>query len=167
MFRSILSLRWRPSSRESAQSWLNWEGSDKTPVFHVDPASNGSSAEWVPIPPLPTLGAAELSAWLEERHSELHDAFLQGDNTRVSTQLSEGTERMVEILRDVQECCALVARGCKVCSSGRTCWRGLERRTTLLRRYRRGMNSTRGVEISSEEEPVVPVRNVVPRFGWR
>ena len=34
----------------------------------------------------------------------------------------------------------------------------------LLRRYRRGMNSTCAVEISSEEEPLVPVRNVVPRL---
>ena len=36
---------------------------------------------------MPTLVAAELSAWLEERHSELHDAFLQGDNTRVNTEV--------------------------------------------------------------------------------
>ena len=34
----------------------------------------------------------------------------------------------------------------------------------LLWRYRRGMNSTRAVEISSEDEPLVPVRNVVPRL---
>ena len=33
----------------------------------------------------------------------------------------------------------------------------------LLRRYRRGMNPTRAVKISSEE-PLVPVRNVVPRL---
>ena len=49
---------------------------------------------------MPTLVPAELSAWLEERDADLHDAFLQGDNTRVlelSTKLSEGAERMVEM----------------------------------------------------------------------
>ena len=56
--------------------------------------------ERVPILPMPTLVPAELSAWLETRYSELHDALLQGDNTRVlelSTKLSEGAERMVEM----------------------------------------------------------------------
>ena len=35
----------------------------------------------VPIPPMPT--PEELSSWLEEGHSELHDALLQEDSTRV------------------------------------------------------------------------------------
>ena len=40
------------------------------------------TGERVPIPPTPTLVPAELSAWLEERHAVLHDAFMQGGNTR-------------------------------------------------------------------------------------
>ena len=58
------------------------------------------TGERVPIPPTPTLVPAELSAWLEERHAVLHDAFMQGGNTRaleLSTKLSEGAERMVEM----------------------------------------------------------------------
>ena len=64
------------------------------------------TGERVPILPMPTLVPAELSAWLEERHSELHDALMQGDSTRVlelSTKLSEGAERMDHV------CCGDIA----------------------------------------------------------
>ena len=43
---------------------------------------------------------AELSAWLEERHADLHDALVNGDNGRVlelTSLLSEGAERLVEL----------------------------------------------------------------------
>ena len=38
VLRAILCLRWRPTSR---QSLAQLRGSDKRPIFHVDPASNG------------------------------------------------------------------------------------------------------------------------------
>ena len=44
---------------------------------------------------------AELSAWLEERHADLHDALVTGDNNRIlelTTKLSEGAERMIEMV---------------------------------------------------------------------
>ena len=44
---------------------------------------------------------AELSAWLEERHADLHDALVNGDNGRVlelTSLLSEGAERLVELI---------------------------------------------------------------------
>ena len=50
------------------------------------------------IPAMPTLVPAELSSWLDQRHADLHDALLSGDNNRVlelSTKLSEGAKRMV------------------------------------------------------------------------
>ena len=53
-----------------------------------------------PVPDMPRLVPAELSAWLEERHADLHDALTHGDNCRVlelTSKLSEGAERMVEI----------------------------------------------------------------------
>ena len=40
-----------------------------------------------------------LSAWLEERHADLHDALVNGDSGRIlelTTMLAEGAERMVE-----------------------------------------------------------------------
>ena len=43
---------------------------------------------------------AELSAWLEEHHANLHDALVNGDNGRVlelTSLLSEGAERLVEL----------------------------------------------------------------------
>ena len=42
---------------------------------------------------------SELSAWLEERHADLHDALVNGDSGRVlklTSLLSEGAERLVE-----------------------------------------------------------------------
>ena len=109
--------------------------------------------------------------WLEERHSELYDALLQGDSTRVlelSTKLSEGAERMVEMTGGMLAQLSVLP----------LLWRAVGARYGLrgerigeasnpgpcLRRYRRGMNSTRAVEISSEEELLVSVRNVVPRL---
>ena len=44
---------------------------------------------------------AELSAWLEERHADLQDALVTGDNNRIlelTTKLSEGAERMIEMV---------------------------------------------------------------------
>ena len=57
------------------------EGGRTRPISCWDPVSNGSATtgERVPILPMPTLVPAELSAWLEERHSELHNALMQGD----------------------------------------------------------------------------------------
>ena len=52
----------------------------------------------VGIPPMPTLVPAELSAWLSERHSDLHDALINGDPSCVlelTTMLSDGAERLV------------------------------------------------------------------------
>ena len=43
---------------------------------------------------------AELNAWLEERHADLHDALVNGDNGRVlelTSPLLEGAERLVEL----------------------------------------------------------------------
>ena len=50
----------------------------------------------VPVLSIP----AELSAWLEERHADLRDALVNGDNGRIlvlTTLLAEGAERMVEL----------------------------------------------------------------------
>ena len=50
------------------------------------------------VPAMPCSIPAELSAWLKERHTDLHDAFVNGDNGRVLeliSQLAEGAERMV------------------------------------------------------------------------
>ena len=99
------------------------------------------TGERVPIPPIPTLVPAELSAWLEERLS---------DDQR-DAQLSA----LPPPWRAVGARCGL--RGERVGEASNPGPR-------LLRRYRRGMKSARAVEISSEEEPLVPVRNVVPRL---
>ena len=53
-----------------------------------------------PVPDMPRLVPAELSAWLEERHADLRDALTHGDNCRVLeliSKLSEGAEHMVQI----------------------------------------------------------------------
>ena len=50
----------------------------------------------VPVLAIP----AELSAWLEERHADLHDALVNGDNGRVlelTSLLSERAKRLVEL----------------------------------------------------------------------
>ena len=62
----------------------------------VGPLRNGQSCGRVPVLAIP----AELNAWLEERHADLHDALVNGDNCRIlelTAMLAEGAERMVEL----------------------------------------------------------------------
>ena len=120
VLRRIACLRWRLSSHRSARSWPSRRGSGQSPICHVDRASNGSAARTGRVVP------AESSAWLEDRHADLHDAFFQGDNTRaveLSTKLSEGAERMVEMTGGMPMC-----GGCSVllCRGGARLVQGMD-----------------------------------------
>ena len=52
------------------------------------------------VPLMPVSIPSEWSTWFEERHAEMHDALMNGETARVlelSSRMSEGAERMVEI----------------------------------------------------------------------
>ena len=78
------SIQWQSSKR----SWrvraqlVQLQGSRPDPEVACGPnvkrpCLSGQGREG--IPPMPTLVPAELSAWLSERHSDLHDALINGD----------------------------------------------------------------------------------------
>ena len=135
----ILCLLWRPSSRELSRVraelvQLKGVGQETDIPFGPSVKRVCRTGERVPILPMPTPVPAELSAWLEERHSELHDALMQGDSTRVlelSTKLSEGAKRMVEMTEGMLSS-HVAGSWCEIWSSGRTHWRGFEPRTTFV-----------------------------------
>ena len=57
------------------------------------------SGQGAQCPPWCTI-LAELSAWLEERHADLHDALTKGENAPIlelTAKVSEGAERMMGI----------------------------------------------------------------------
>ena len=93
--------RWRPSLRESERSWLSLKGAGTDPDAPCVPSvkrtcrmEDGRAV----IPAMPNLVPAELSTWLEERHADLHDALVNNRILDLTTKLSEGAERMVEMV---------------------------------------------------------------------